>query len=89
MGWKVGVSKEAKRFLSENAFAIEEVKTLVGKAIRHFRGESVNIDIRKLKGAWKGFYRIRRGKIRIIAEFDFANSAVFIERIDWRGGVYK
>ena len=35
-----------------------------------------------------GFYRIRRGKIRIIAEFRFEDSVVFIEVIDWRGNIY-
>ena len=46
------------------------------------------IDIKKMKGEWKGFYRIRKGKWRIIAEFDFDNNSVFIENIDWRGNIY-
>lgn len=48
-----------------------------------------SVDIKKLKGKWKGFYRVRSGRMRIIAEFNFENSIVFIEEIDWRGNAYK
>lgn len=89
MSWQFEVSKSAEKFLEKNNLTIEEISELVSKAIRHFRGEDVNVDIKKLKGKWAGFYRIRSGRIRIIAEFDFDRSAVFIEEIDWRGNVYQ
>ena len=41
-----------------------------------------------MKGEWEGFYRIRKGKWRVIVEFDFNSSSVFIEDIDWRGNIY-
>ena len=62
---------------------------MIVQAIKFFQGIDTNIDIKKLKGQWKGFYRIRKGKIRIIAGFNFEYKAVFIERIDHRGNVYK
>ena len=89
MSWRIDTSKNAEKFLKENHPAKEELFELVKRAIQYFRGERVNIDIRKLKGRWKGFYRIRKGKLRIIAEFDFENSVIFVEEIDWRGNVYK
>ncbi len=89
MSWRIDASKNAEKFLEQNNLAKEELFELVEKAIRYFRGEKINIDIKKLKGRWKGFYRIRKGKIRFIAEFDFDNSVVFVEEIDWRGNVYK
>lgn len=89
MSWRIETSKNAEKFLERNSLAKAEVFELVGKAIRYFRGEKVNVDIRKLRGRWRGFYRIRRGKLRFIAEFDFENSVVFVEEIDWRGNVYK
>lgn len=89
MKWKIETSKNAEKFLSKNIASKEEVFELMEAAIRYLHGENINIDIRKLKGKWSGFYRIRRGKIRIIAEFKFKNSVVFIEEIDWRGNVYK
>ena len=89
MNWRIDVSKNAEKFLEKNQFTREEVDTLVRKTIHYFQGARINIDIKKLKGKWAGFYRIRRGRIRIIAEFNFDNSVVFIEEIDWRGNIYK
>ncbi|MDO8474277.1 MAG: hypothetical protein Q7S62_01935 [bacterium] len=67
----------------------DEVKELIEKTIRYFQGGNTNLDLKKLKGEWEGFYRIRSGRIRIIAEFNFESSVAFIEEIDWRGNVYK
>jgi len=89
MNWRIDISKSTETFLDKNQFTREEVDDLIRKAIHYFQGERININIKKLKGEWAGFYRIRRGRIRIIAEFDFDSSVVFIEEIDWRGSVYK
>lgn len=88
MKWKIETSKNAEKFLAKTQLTKDELFDLTERAIRHFRGEDVNIDIKKLTGDWTGFYRIRTGKIRIIAEFRFEDSAVFIEEIDWRGNIY-
>ena len=88
MKWKIETSKKAEKFLAKNPLGKDKVFELAQRAIRYFRGEDVNIDIKKLTGEWIGFYRIRTGKIRIIAEFRFEDSVVFIEEIDWRGNVY-
>ncbi|TSC55905.1 MAG: plasmid stabilization system protein [Parcubacteria group bacterium Greene0714_21] len=89
MSWRLDTSRNAEKFLAKNELTITEVRELIGKAIRYFQGEDINVDIKKLKGEWRGFYRIRSGRIRIIAEFNFENSVVFIEEIDWRGNAYK
>jgi len=89
MGWRINLSRNAEKFLDKNALTIEEIHQLAIKAIGYFRGENINVDIKKLKGEWKGFHRIRSGRIRIIAEFNFDSSVIFIEEIDWRGGAYK
>lgn len=89
MTWRLDTSREAEKFLDGDETTVKEIQALVGKAVRYFQREDVNIDIKKLKGEWKGFYRIRSGKMRIIAEFNFDDSVVFIERIDWRGNIYK
>jgi len=89
MRWKIDVSRNADKFFTKNNLTVDEVKDLISRAIRYFQGEDINIDIKKLKGEWKGFYRIRSGDIRVIAEFNFESSVVFIEEIDRRGRVYK
>lgn len=89
MNWRVDFSLSSLKFLKQNNleenFIIEKIKF----ALRKFQGEDINIDIKKLKGEWEGFYRIRFGKIRIIAEFQFESNRTYIEQIDWRGGAYK
>jgi len=89
MIWNVELSRQAEKFLEKNGVSRKDVFELIQAALERFQGENVNIDIRKLKGKWDGFHRIRKGKVRIIAEFNFDNSSVLVEVIDWRGGVYK
>ena len=89
MNWQIDFSSNSLKFLKKNNlkenFIIEEIKLV----LRKLKGEDVNINVKKLKGEWKGFYRIRSGKIRIIAEFQFEQNRVYIEEIDWRGNIYK
>ncbi len=89
MNWSVHFSKDALLFLKEVHLPESAVLELIEKAIHLFQGERVNVDIRKLKGDWAEFYRIRKGKLRIITAFDFENHSVLVERIDWRGSVYQ
>jgi mRNA interferase RelE/StbE len=89
MTWKVDFSSRALQFLRENNLTEESVLEKIRLAVRKFRAEDVNIDIKKLKGNWQGFYRIRSGRIRIIVEFEFEFQRAYIEAIDWRGRVYK
>jgi len=89
MSWRIDTSKNAEKFLSKNELTIDEVREVISRAVRFFQGEDVNVNIKKLKGRWAGFYRVRTGRIRIIAEFNFENLVVSIEEIDWRGNAYK
>jgi len=89
MNWQISLSKDAEKFLAKNKLPKENIFEIIHKSIKKLQGEDVNVDIKKLKGEWQGFYRGRVGKIRLIAEFDFDNHLVFIENIDYRGGVYK
>ena len=59
MNWRLDVSRNAKKFLEKNNLTVEEIGELAGKAVRYFRGEDINVDIKKLRGRWTGFYRIR------------------------------
>ena len=89
MNWKFNLSKEADKFLVKNRTSKGEIFEIVSKAIKKLQGEDINVDIKKLKGEWLGFYRCRVGNIRVIFEIDFDACSVFIERIDYRGGVYR
>ena len=88
MMWTVDFSSRTLKFLDKNRVN-EEVLEKVRLAVKKFQGEAVSVDIRKAKGKWTGFYRIRSGKLRIIAAFDFERKNVFVDVVDWRGNVYK
>jgi mRNA interferase RelE/StbE len=53
------------------------------------KGENVNIDIKKLSGEWEGYYRLRKGRLRIIFGPNRIDKVLFVDRIDFRGDVYK
>ena len=88
MRWHIKFAKRATIFSDKNNISKEQMFGIIILAIRNFQGEVVSIDIRKMKGEWEGFYRIRKGKWRLIAEFDFDSNSVFIEDVDWRGNIY-
>lgn len=94
---KILYSKQAKKFLDKNPSIINEAKIedLALKAVKKIiKSEDVNIDIKALKGQWKGYYRIRVGNIRII--FNLENKKeeshitiiFFTNEIDYRGNIY-
>lgn len=47
------------------------------------------LDIKKLKGKWQGFYRLRIGKIRVIFSVDLDTLDIEIDNIGARGDIYK
>lgn len=55
----------------------------------YLHGKDENIDVKKMKGDWKGYHRIRIGKTRIILKTDFEKKIIIIDRIDFRGNIYK
>lgn len=90
MTWSILYSRRALRFLRDQHIDEKDIFVLLRAAIKKFQRESDDsLDIKKPKGAWAGFYRIRRGKTRIIVQFDFDELTVFVEVIDWRDSVYR
>jgi len=53
------------------------------------KGENINLDLKKLSGEWEGYYRLRKERIRIIFEPNRIDKVLFVDRIDFRGDVYK
>lgn len=89
MNWSIDLSRDADKFLRKNQ-NIEDVLIIeIKKLINKLEGETVNINFKKLSGIWDGYYRIRKGKIRIIVFPDYLNKVIYVETIDFRGDVYK
>ncbi len=91
---KVEFSSQSMKFLSscdernkerirakikELGISIEE------KGIIPFR----ELQIKMLAGKWKGFMRMRIGKIRVIFRIDKENQELMVYGIDFRGEVYR
>jgi len=89
MGWEIALSRQAEKFLAKNHLTDQFVIAPIGRAVRRLFGESASVDIKRLSGAWAGYYRIRSGKVRIIFSFDAGERRIFVEVIDYRGDAYK
>ena len=90
---EIHYSKQSVKFINSNPAIISKLfvkeKILAGLR-RLLKTEDVNIDIKALKGNLRNYYRIRSGKIRIIFKIEMGIVyIVFVERIDFRGNVYK
>ena len=88
MKWSVEYSRNAHRFIQAEGIQ-NEVRKQLQSFLRKLQGESINLDVKKLKGKWKDYFRIRKGKLRIIFSIDTASRALYVERIDFRGDAYK
>ena len=89
MKWVIDFSKSSSKFLDKNNLSENIVISIISDGLMKLSGHKINIDIKKLKGKWKGFHRIRSGKIRIIIKINFQKCTVYTDKIDFRGGVYK
>ncbi len=89
MEWAIIFSDRAEASLAKNHLNKGEMIVVVADALKKFRGESVNLDIKKLKGVWTGFYRIRKGNLRLIIGFNFEQHKARVDVIDWRGQAYR
>jgi mRNA interferase RelE/StbE len=87
--WQIKLSKQSASFSEQEHISDDRILALVKKVINHTRGQAENLDIKKMKGAWKGYHRVRIGKIRMILKIDFEKHTVFVDRMDFRGNVYK
>ena len=88
MKWSIEYSRDADHFIETEGIQAEVKKQIEG-FLRKLRGELVNIDVKKLKGEWKGYFRIRKGRLRIIFSIDTSSRSLYVERIDFRGDAYK
>lgn len=88
MKWRVEYSRDAEKFIEKHDIH-DEVREELKKFLMKIRGENINLDIKKLSGEWEGYCRIRKGRLRIIFEPGKNRKLLFVEKIDFRGDVYK
>jgi mRNA interferase RelE/StbE len=88
MKWRIEYSRDVEKFIDKQDVHIE-VREELKKFLIKMKGGSVNIDLKKLVGEWEGYNRLRKGRLRIIFELNKIDKVLFVDRIDFRGDVYK
>jgi hypothetical protein len=61
MAWSIELSKKSQLFLDKHNNIERSLIAEIRKLVNQLQGETVSIDIRKLKGTWEGYHRIRKG----------------------------
>ena len=86
--------KNAIKFLEKaNLEDAEKIQEKIFQLLAFVEEQAIipftEIDIKKMKGDWEGFYRLRIGKIRIVFTVNTQSGEVEIFTIGARGDVYK
>jgi len=84
MSWEFKFKRDAYKFL-DKLNVLNEFEKIIASFIKKEEGA----DIKKLHGKYKGHYRLRIGKIRIIFKIDFESQILYVKKADFRGDVYK
>jgi mRNA interferase RelE/StbE len=86
--------KKAIKFLEKaNPEEVENIREQLNQMFVALNEQGIipftELDIKKMKGDWEGFYRLRIGKIRIIFTVDINSREIEVYMIGVRGDVYK
>ncbi len=88
MKWAVEYSKRADSFIEKHGIR-NKIRDSIKDFVLRITGSNINIDAKKLKGEWAGYYRIRKGKVRIVLKPDSESRTIFVDIVDFRGSAYK
>jgi len=93
MNLEISYSKASDRFLSKNREVIteDELDKLIIQGVRKIlKIEDAALDLKSLKGKYRGYFRIRKGKIRIIFSLKKNKILVaFVHAVGFRKDIYK
>jgi mRNA interferase RelE/StbE len=86
--------KPAIKFLQKaNAEDIARIQAQINQLLTAIEEQGIipfhNLDIKKMKGEWEGFYRLRIGTTRIIFTANIGSGDLEIYAIGARGDIYK
>ncbi|BAS59441.1 hypothetical protein NIES2135_10320 [Leptolyngbya boryana NIES-2135] len=88
------LSKASIKFLEKlSAKETEKLQDRLAHLLQSIEAEGIipfnELDIKSLKGDWKGFFRMRAGKVRVIFTIDTEADELQVYDIDFRGNIYK
>jgi mRNA interferase RelE/StbE len=86
--------KQAVKFLQKaNSEDVAKIQSQLNQLLTVIEQQGIipftELDIKKMRGDWEGFYRLRVGKMRVIFIVDFDSSQLEVYTIGARGDVYK
>ena len=86
--------KQAVKFLQKaNSEDVAKIQNQLNQLLIAIEQQGIipftELDIKKMRGDWEGFYRLRVGKMRVIFIVDFDSSQLEVYTIGARGDVYK
>ncbi|MBW4690270.1 MAG: type II toxin-antitoxin system RelE/ParE family toxin [Lyngbya sp. HA4199-MV5] len=88
------LSKASVKFLEKlSPKETEKLQERLAVLLQSLEAEGIipfnELDIKSLKGEWKGFFRMRVGKVRVVFTIDLEVDALQVYDIDFRGNIYK
>ena len=88
--WTYSFSKSSLKFLEQiDREAKERIRARLLELGDYLEGKSqASVDIKRLKGKWDGFYRLRVGRVRVILNFDRQEKVMRVCDIGFRGDIY-
>ncbi len=88
---RIDFQKKADKFIKKNNVSYDEISALIKKAVRKINGKEENVELKLLRGNLLGYFRIRKGDVRIIFKYSKSDNIIIatIVNIDFRGNVYK
>ena len=89
MDWTFDFSRQADKFLDRQRLEQSFVIKIVQRALQRLDGEAVAVDLERLHEPWKGYFRVRAQKVRIVFSFDAHARRVDIAIIDFRDSAYR
>ena len=86
--------KQAVKFLQKaNSEDVAKIQSQLNQLLTAIEQKGIipftELDIKKMRGDWEGFYRLRVGKMRVIFIVDFDSSQLEVYTIGARGDIYK
>jgi mRNA interferase RelE/StbE len=87
MKWTIDYSGRAGKFIKKHGLG-ETIRSLLKDLILRIHGKPIKLDLKKLKGQWTGYLRIRSGDIRIILKVYKKEKRLYVDKVDVRGNVY-
>ena len=88
------LSKASVKFLEKlSSKETEKIQERLAVLLRSLEIEGFipfnELDIKSLKGEWKGFFRMRVWKVRVVFAIDSAADALQVYDIDFKGNIHK